>query len=196
VSASILSTVVSIRKDITGFLQSQQVFILLNSKTKLPVRNRYKTPGTLGSDRIASVAGAAKLFPGKNILVIDAGTCIKYDFITAQKEYLGGSISPGLRMRFQALHNFTDGLPLIQPGKISTLVGTSTKDSVLTGVELGIVNEINGFIADYKKKFGPVKVLLSGGDAALFAGHIKSSIFAAPNLIHTGLLDILKYNVE
>jgi type III pantothenate kinase len=196
VNASILSSVAKTDKKIIRFLQSHSIFVELNSKTKLPIKNKYKTPGTLGSDRLASVAGAAKLFPGKNILVIDAGTCIKYDFITAKKEYLGGSISPGLLMRFQALHNLTDRLPLIQPGTIQGFIGTSTKDSILTGVQEGISHEINGFIHAYKKKFRDVKVIMSGGDSALFAGHIKSSIFAAPNLIHTGLHEILKQNVE
>ncbi len=196
ITATILSSVAETKKEVIHFLRSNSVFLLLNSKTKLPVKNRYKTPETLGCDRLASAVGAAKLFPGKNVLVIDAGTCIKYDFINSKKEYLGGSISPGLRMRFQALHNFTERLPLIEPGKVPTLTGTSTKDSILTGVQLGIVNEMNGFIEQYRKKYRTLKVVMSGGDATLFAGHIKSSIFAAPNSIHLGLHEILTYNVE
>ncbi len=196
VRCSILSSVAKTEKKILRFLQSNSTFVQLNSKTKLPVKNRYKTPETLGSDRISAVAGAAKLFPKRNCLVIDAGTCIKYDFITAKKEYLGGSISPGLLMRFQSLHNFTDRLPLIHPETTRSFTGTSTKDSILTGVQTGIIHEINGFIQQYKKKYGAVKVILSGGDATLFAEHIKSSIFAAPNLVHIGLHEILKYNVE
>jgi len=196
VNCSILSSVVATEKKIIRFLQSHTTFVQFNSKTKLPVKNRYKTPQTLGSDRLASVTGAAKLFPGKNCLVIDAGTCIKYDFITAKNEYLGGSISPGLMMRFKALHNFTDRLPLIQPEATVNFIGASTKDSILSGVQTGMIHEINGFIQQYKKKYSSLNILLSGGDASLFAGHIKSSIFAAPNLIHIGLHEILKYNVE
>ncbi len=196
IRGSILSSVVRTDKRIIQFLRSNSAFVELNSKTKLPVKNRYKTPETLGADRIASVAGAVKLFPGKNILVIDAGTCIKYDFVNAKKEYLGGSISPGLMMRFRALHNFTDRLPLVQPGTAGSFIGASTKDSILTGVQQGIIHEMNGFIQQYKKKLTPVKVILSGGDSPLFAGHIKSSIFATPNLIHIGLHEILKCNVE
>lgn len=196
VDNSILSAVVPVEKNIFHFLRSHSSFILLNSKVKLPIRNKYKTPETLGSDRLASVAGASKLFPRKNCLVIDAGTCIKYDFINSKKEYLGGSISPGLRMRFKALHNFTGGLPLIEPSKTEQLIGSSTRNSILTGVQNGIVNEINGFIQRYKKQFGSLKVILSGGDASFFAGHIKNSIFAAPDLIHIGLHEILIYNVE
>ena len=196
VQGSILSSVAKTEKKIIHFLQSNSSFVQLNTKTKLPVKNKYKTPETLGSDRLASAAGAAKLFPGKNSLVIDVGTCVKYDFITAKKEYLGGSISPGLMMRFKALHNFTDRLPLIQPGTSRNFIGSSTKDSILTGVQTGIIHEMNGFIEQYKKKYSSLNILLSGGDASLFAGHIKSSIFAAPNLIHIGLHEILKCNVE
>jgi type III pantothenate kinase len=196
IRASILSSVAPVKKDVIRFLQSHAAFVQLNSTVKTPVLVLYKTPGTLGSDRLAAVTGASKLFPGKNVLVIDAGTCIKYDFISSKKEYAGGSISPGLKMRFQALHNFTARLPLIEPGKMNDFIGTSTKNSILTGVQQGIINEINGFIGLYKKRFGSLKVILSGGDSLLFAGHIKSSIFAAPNLIHIGLHEILKSNVE
>ena len=196
IEAVILSSVVTTKKSLVRFLGSGSNFVMLTSTTKVPLKNRYKTPATLGSDRLAAAAGAAKLFPKKNVLVIDAGTCIKYDFVTAKREYLGGSISPGLRMRFLSLHNFTDRLPLIEPEPIRDFTGTSTKNSIVTGVEHGIVSEINGFIALYKKRHGSIKVVLSGGDAPLFAGHIKSSIFAAPNLIHIGLHEILKHNVE
>src|SRR6185369_15468778 len=119
INNSILSSVINTDKQILNYLQSHSVFIELNATTRLPVKNKYKTPATLGSDRLASVTGASKMFPGKNVLVIDAGTCIKYDFINAKKEYLGGSISPGLRMRFEALHNFTTRLPLVLPGDVN-----------------------------------------------------------------------------
>ena len=193
---SILSSVINTNNTSTGFLKSNSFFIKLDSTTILPVKNKYKTKLTLGTDRLASAVGANKIFPGKNILVIDAGTCIKYDFINAKKEYLGGSISPGLCMRFEALHNFTDRLPLIQPGNTNSLIGSTTKDAIRTGVQNGIIHELNGFIDQYKKQFRSLKVVMSGGDAGLFAGRLKSSIFAAPNLIHVGLHEILKYNVE
>ena len=193
---SILSAVIDTDKMIHRFLRANSFFIQLDSTTRLPVKNKYKTPSTLGSDRLASAVGATKIFPGKNVLIIDAGTCIKYDFINAKHEYLGGSISPGLCMRFEALHNFTSRLPLIHPGNAGNLVGSTTKDAIRTGVQEGIIHEINGFIEQYKKRFRMLKVVLSGGDAPMFAGRLKSSIFAAPNLIHVGLHEILKYNVE
>src|SRR5438105_2571772 len=156
---AILSAVVRSEKKMLNFLQSNSEFILLNSKTKLPVKNNYKTPATLGTDRLAAAVGAAKIFPGTNVLVIDAGTCIKYDFITSDKEYLGGSIIPGLRMRFKALHNFTNKLPLIQPSEITHFVETSTKKSILTGVQAGLIHEINGFVQQYRKRFSHMKVI-------------------------------------
>ena len=136
--------------------------ILLNHKTPLPFANNYRTPATLGTDRISLVAGAMKFFPGKNVLVISAGTCITYDFINSKKEYRGGSISPGLHMRLAALNHFTARLPLVNPGKISMLTGKTTRDSMLSGVINGIAYEMDGFITDYRKNFHDVKVILSG----------------------------------
>ena len=193
---TILSTVVETEKKILHYLRSQTTFMQLNSFTKIPIKNNYKSPATLGSDRLAAAVGAAKLFPGSNVLVIDAGTCVKYDFVSSKKIYLGGSISPGLRMRFEALHNFTKRLPFIQPGEYTKLIGATTKDSILTGVQTGMVHEMNGFIEQYKNRYRTLQVVMSGGDAPLFAGRIKSSIFAAPNLIQIGLNEILKYHVE
>jgi type III pantothenate kinase len=196
IERSILSAVVKTDKNIPDFLRSNSFFISLNSSTRLPVKNRYKTPATLGSDRLASAIGANSLFPKTNVLVIDAGTCIKYDFINSKKEYLGGSISPGLNMRFLALHNFTDRLPLITPERTSKLTGATTKESILTGVETGIIHEMNGFIEAYRSRYKELNIVMSGGDAPLFVKRLKSSIFAAPNLIHVGLHEILKFNAE
>ena len=134
---SIVSSVVKSDKELLKLLSLRTRVIRFSHKTPLPFINRYKTPVTLGLDRIASVAGAQKRFPEKNVLVIDAGTCIKYDFINKKGEYLGGSISPGLNMRFKALHNFTDRLPLIKPEPVRTITGDSTKNSILTGVVFG-----------------------------------------------------------
>jgi type III pantothenate kinase len=168
--------------------------IYLNGKTPLPFINKYKTPSTLGADRLALVAGALKYFPDKNVLIISMGTCITYDFITSRKEYLGGSISPGMEMRFEALNTFTARLPLVKPKQVKTLLGRSTDESILTGVILGIVHEMEGFISTYRKLYPTLKIILTGGDAPLFAGRLKSSIFAVPELSLTGLNEILLYN--
>jgi len=168
--------------------------IYLNGKTPLPFINKYKTPSTLGSDRLALVAGALKYFPDKNVLIVSMGTCITYDFITSRKEYLGGSISPGMEMRFESLNKFTARLPLVKPKQIKTLLGRTTDESILTGVILGIVHEMEGFMSTYRKLYPTLKIILTGGDAPLFAGRLKSSIFAVPELSLTGLNEILLYN--
>jgi len=135
------------------------------------------------------------LFPRRPVLVIDAGTCIKYDFIDATGHYMGGSISPGLVMRFEALHHFTSALPRVQPHALKKLTGKNTKESILTGVEQGIRFEMDGFIAAYKKQYKNLKIVITGGDAPRLAKPLKSGIFAAPHLIHLGLYEILKKNL-
>jgi type III pantothenate kinase len=170
--------------------------IFLNGKTPLPFINKYKTPSTLGTDRIALAAGALKYFPGKNVLIISMGTCITYEFINSRREYLGGSISPGLEMRLAALNTFTARLPLVKPKPLKTLTGRTTDESILTGVILGIVHEAEGFILQYQGRYSEIKVMLTGGDASLFAGRIKSSIFAVPELSLTGLNEILLHNIR
>ena len=171
-----------------------QRVIFLNAQTKLPFINRYRTPATLGTDRLAIVAGAMKYFRGKNVLAISAGTCITYDFISDKNIYSGGSISPGLRMRLQALHHFTARLPLVNLKPAKKITGASTADSILSGVINGITFEMDGFINEYKMKFPDIKIILTGGDANFFARHFKSSIFAAPHLSLTGLNEILNHN--
>ena len=197
---SIVSSVISDDKKLVELLSMRTKLIRFSHKTPLPFKNRYKTPATLGLDRLASVAGAWKKFPKKNVLVIDAGTCIKYDFINSKGEYLGGSISPGLQMRFNALHNFTDRLPLIKPEPVKALTGDSTKNSILTGVITGMTIEIKGFIEEYKsrsrKNRDKLKVILTGGDSAFLKRQLKSSIFVAPNLTLEGLHEILRHNVD
>ncbi|HKR04893.1 MAG TPA: type III pantothenate kinase [Bacteroidia bacterium] len=170
--------------------------IILDHSTPLPIKNKYKTPQTLGNDRLANAVGATLFFPKKNVLIIDLGTCIKYDFIDKRKNYPGGAISPGFEMRFKALKHYTAKLPLIKPSKKFSLTGNSTEQSILSGVQNGIIFEINGAIEQYKKKYDELKVILTGGDHAFFADHLKSSIFAAPNLTVQGLNEILNYNIR
>jgi type III pantothenate kinase len=170
--------------------------IYLNGKTPLPFINKYKTPSTLGTDRIALVAGAMKYFPGKNVLIVSMGTCVTYDFINSKREYMGGSISPGMEMRLEALHAFTARLPLVKPTHVKTLAGRTTDESILTGVVLGIAHEVKGFISSYRKLYPTLKVILTGGDAPSFARQIKNSIFALPELSLTGLNEILLYNTR
>jgi type III pantothenate kinase len=169
-------------------------FILLNSLTPIPIKNLYQTPESLGNDRIAAVTGGWSLFPGRNILVIDAGTCITYDFLTDKGEYPGGGISPGIRMRFKAMHTFTGKLPLIEPEDFDGLIGRSTRESMLSGVYNGVTAEIRELIRLYEAKFDDVKVIITGGDHQLLFNKLKISIFAAPDLVLLGLNEILDYN--
>ena len=191
---SILSSVARSSPAIISFLKMNSGFVKLDARSKIPIRNRYQTPKTLGNDRLASVIGAASIFSGKNALVIDAGTCIKYDFISASRQYFGGSISPGLHMRYLALNTFTGKLPLVEPAQVRSLIGRNTRESILTGVELGIENEKKGFIKSYQQKFHGLKMIMTGGDAARFAKRLKLPIFAAPHLVNIGLKEILKFH--
>ncbi|WP_460515527.1 type III pantothenate kinase [Cyclobacterium sediminis] len=172
-------------------------FLYFDHETPLEITNSYKTPQTLGLDRLAGVIGA-KAFKGEeNILVIDMGTCITYDFLNKKNIYLGGAISPGLKMRARAMHEFTARLPLInvQNQEIPYL-GTDTVSCMASGTYHGIAEEIKGFIQRYREEFGHVEVFICGGDAEIFESLIKDHIFVIPNLVLYGLDRILIYNVE
>jgi len=196
VNYSIISSVADTDANVVDFLQSRSKLIHYTRQTKLPITILYETPETLGLDRIASAVGAATLFPEKNVLSIQAGTCLVFDFVTENKEYLGGSISPGLKMRFEALHEKTKKLPLINPLiSTPTILGTNTLSSLSSGVINGLCYEIDGFIENYKIKFKDIVVFFSGGDANFLHNSIKNTIFAAPNVVLKGLNEIIKYNV-
>jgi type III pantothenate kinase len=196
ISGAILSSVRENTDELTSFLARKTTFILLDAKTPLPFKNLYATPETLGRDRIAAVAGAQGLFPGKPVLVIDAGTSITYDLLTAGGEYLGGGISPGLQMRFDALHTLTSKLPLVKPslGKEVELIGNSTGSAILTGVQNGVLQEVDGIIGRYEADFSGLKTVICGGDNKYFDKYLKNNIFAAPNLVLQGLMKILQFN--
>lgn len=168
----------------------------LNSKTPLPVQIDYKSPETLGNDRIANACGIWKLNPKKNSLAVDLGTCIKYDLVTADRVYRGGAISPGLAMRYRSLHEFTAKLPLVQNDQPPQVIGTDTKSSLVSGVELGIQYEINGFIERYSEDFNDLTIFMTGGDLNHFDKGIKNRIFANPDLTLIGLNEILQFNVR
>lgn len=190
----ILSSVSNHSQEIEKILAQSGKFILLNSQTPLPIKNLYQTPETLGRDRIAAVAGAWSMFPGKDILVIDAGTCITYDLLTSKGEYLGGGISPGISMRFQAMHTFTGKLPLVEPEDFDELIGRSTRESLLSGVYNGVMAEISELIRLYTLKFNDLTVILTGGDHVFLHNKLKISIFAVPELVLLGLNEIFDYN--
>jgi type III pantothenate kinase len=178
----------------TELLHNNLKVVELTKNTLVPFKNKYSTPATLGVDRIALVSAAAIQFPKKNVLIIDAGSCITYDFITAKNEYLGGGISPGLQMRYKALHTFTANLPLLSPTPPATIIGDTTENAIHSGVFLGVVNEIEGFIAFYRDKYPDFTIILTGGDAHLLRDSLKNSIFAIPNFLLEGLDHILEHN--
>jgi type III pantothenate kinase len=177
------------------WLASQVRFIELTPATRLPFQNLYGTPATLGKDRIAAVAGAFARFPGQNCLVIDAGTCITYDVLTAEGAYLGGNISPGIAMRFKALPAFTAALPQVERGAMEDAIGSSTETAIRNGVQYGVLWETDGMIAAMQRRIGDLNVVLTGGDVDFFVKNLKSPIFANAHLVLEGLNKILNYNV-
>lgn len=176
-------------------VNSKKKFILHHT-LPLPITNKYGTPSTLGVDRLAGVCGAQQMFPWKNCLVIDAGTCITYDFLDSSGNFLGGGISPGLSMRFQAVHTFTKKLPLVAPAEHTELIGKNTKECIQSGVINGLIEELNGIIHRYQDKFADLRVIFCGGDVHFFENKLKASIFAVRELVLSGLNSILIYNVS
>ena len=168
--------------------------LVLNSKTRLPFINNYKTPQTLGVDRIALIAAAVDQFPNKNVLIFDAGSCITYDFVNEKNEYLGGGISPGIEMRYKALNSYTANLPKLTLSNEIPEIGNSTENSIHFGVLNGIIQEIEGVINQFKVKNQKLTVVLTGGDTIYLAKNLKSTIFANPNFLLEGLNSILIYN--
>ena len=183
-------------EDLKEYFKEFEKAIFLSHETRLPIINKYGTPQTLGFDRIAAVIGANSLFPDKDNLIIDLGTAIKYDIITKDAEFLGGIISPGMQMRFKALHTFTKKLPFLEADNIPELIGNSTETCMKSGVINGISAEINGLIAAYQREYSNLHVLLTGGDAGFFESQINYPTFAAPKLVLEGLNRILRYNVK
>jgi len=170
--------------------------LFLNHETKIPINIKYKTPETLGVDRIATICAAAEIYPKSNVLVIDIGSCITFDYLSIQKEFIGGSISPGPKLRAEAMHNFTAALPLISEIEKSKPIGTNTKECMKSGIYNGVLFEINGFISSFLKKSPQGIVLLTGGYAKTFESSIKESIFVDSNLVLKGLNTILRFNNE
>ena len=196
IKSVVLSSVTHHSPKINEFLKKQFYFIELNATTKLPIKNCYKTPETLGKDRLAAVVGANHLFPNANVLAIDAGTCIKYDFVNDKNEYIGGGISPGIDMRFKALNTFTDKLPLLSFQSFEKLIGENTNESILSGVLNGVVSEVKGIISEYEKISTNLKIILTGGYSGFFEKQLKNTIFADPFLVLKGLNVILNFNAE
>jgi type III pantothenate kinase len=193
----ILSSVKSNDEELLCFLQQKtKHFIELSHRTPLPIQIDYSTPETLGKDRLAAVIGAYTLMPQHDILVIDAGTAITFDFLSANGCYHGGAIAPGLTMRFRALHEFTGKLPLLSPKEDTPLVGRSTDEAIRSGVVGGMIAEIEAYAQALREQYPQLLIFLTGGDAFFFEKKLKSSIFANSNLVFIGLNRIIDYNVK
>ena len=175
--------------------KSLDYWLTFSTETPVPITNLYQTPFTLGKDRLAAVTGANNIFPNENVLVIDAGTAITFDFINSKGEFMGGNISPGLSMRFRALHEFTQQLPLLSQEEDTGLLGMDTEKSIRRGVQNGMIFEINQYIKDLSVQYGKVKTILTGGNSNFFDNKLNCPIFVEPDLVLKGLNRILKYNI-
>lgn len=194
---AILSSVKEYSTELKTALQSRfDRFIELEANTPLPIENLYKTPETLGKDRIAAAVGGFDLYPETNLLIIDAGTAITFDLVNEKGQYMGGNISPGIDMRFQALHHFTGKLPLVKQQPFAKLYGVTTEEAILAGIQNGVVFEIDRTIEVFKEFYKNLKVIITGGNAEFFDNKLKNSFFVHFNLIALGLNRILEYNEE
>lgn len=196
IKSAILVTVKDFDPGIQDYLQNKFRFFVFDTSMPVPLTSSYATPSTLGADRLASAVAAHTLMPSENILVVNAGTAITYDLVTAGGEHLGGAISPGLKMRYKALHTFTGRLPLLDEITEGPLIGKSTADSIHSGVLNGALAEVDGMIGRYLAIYPGLKTVMSGGDNNYFDKRLKNKTFAIPNLVLTGLNIILDYNLE
>jgi type III pantothenate kinase len=189
----LVSKVSPLPKQVEDLLNKFPIVVHLNPTTLLPISNNYQTPATLGNDRIVNAVAANCLFPNQNTLIIDVGTCIKYDFVS-KSTYLGGAISPGLMMRYKALNHYTNQLPLLNPIENPEILGVDTQSSIHSGVINGMKSEMEGFMNKYIVKYGLVHCILTGGDSRYFLNLSKTSIFVDPLLNLKGLNNILQFN--
>ena len=177
-------------------------WLTMDGTTPVPIQKHYDTPHTLGADRVAAAVGATVRFPQQNCLVLDMGTCLTADLVEAGPApdgaaFQGGLISPGLRMRFQAMHTFTERLPLVSVSdEWPDLTARNTGDAMRSGVMNGMLFELNGLIESYRNRYAELVVAVCGGDAPLFESRLKPTIFAVPELVLVGLNRILTYNVK
>jgi type III pantothenate kinase len=194
ISNIIVSSVGKLEKKDFNFIEKDIFFI--TNEIQFPFKNLYKTPKTLGIDRMVLATGAVLQFPNQNRLVIDAGTCVTYDFINIENQYLGGAISPGIRLRYESLHNYTAKLPLLTIENPEKLIGNSTLTSIHSGVINGLTNEIDGFIDQYKEQYSNFIIILTGGDAEFLAKRLKNIIFANSNFLLESLNQTYQYNFK
>lgn len=183
-------------KTILHHLSKNYHLLLLTAETKLPIEIGYKTPETLGRDRVAAVVGANALYPEMDNCVIDIGTCITYDVILRSKLYIGGNIAPGVELRLKSMNDYTANLPLVERGSLEGFIGKTTIEALQNGATIGTLLEIKSFIEGIQQKYSGINVILTGGDANFFAKKINSKIFVNPNLVLIGLNEIMNFNAK
>lgn len=196
---SIVSTVANIDAAVVNALNRlSQHFILFDYLTPLPITNCYETSETLGQDRIASAVGAATLCPGKNFLIVDAGSAITYDFVSAEQGYLGGNIAPGIKMRLTVLHQMTKKLPQVEveQNALTPLFGKNTKEAIAAGVVRGVVFEVKGYMRALSEQGIDFVAFATGGHAPYILNGMKDGMRHEPNLVLIGLNKILEYNMH
>ncbi|MGJ8746040.1 type III pantothenate kinase [Polaribacter sp.] len=196
ISSAIIASVASITHHKLQKLQKLLPLLVVSSNINVPFINLYKTPNTLGVDRIGLVVAALKKYPKQNVLIIDAGSCVTFDFINKKGEYLGGAISPGINMRYKALHTFTANLPYLNKEIPESAIGKTTHESIHAGIIQGVINELEGSILTYKEKFKDLTVVLTGGDTNFLSKQLKSGIFANQNFLLLGLNELLIFNKD
>ena len=193
-SKSVLASVINHDNNVEILLSNHTRFHKVSHSSKLNFSFGVSKPESIGCDRLALLAAAADHFPHKNNLIIGIGSCITYNFINQKQEFLGGSISPGMEMRFKAMHEFTAKLPLVASGWDIPFIGYDTKTNLQSGIIYGIVNEIEGFIEKYSEKYGNFNAVLTGGNAEFFASQLKNRIFADNYFLFKGLYALSELN--
>ncbi len=196
INKTIVSSVTNLPENIIFLIKKHSKLFQINQETNFPFENKYATPLTLGIDRKVLVSGGVLRFPNKNLLIIDAGTCITFDFVNSKKEYFGGAISPGIQMRYKALNQFTAKLPLLEKKYPENFIGNSTDESIHSGVVNGILTEMEGVINLYLREFEDLTIILTGGDADFLAKRLKSTIFANSNFLLESLNLLYQYNIK
>jgi len=194
ITTIIVAAVGNLEKKLFSSFENRLSIIFISHESKFPFQNLYATPTTLGIDRMVLAAGAVISFPAQNRLIIDAGTCITYDFVDENNNYLGGAISPGIRIRYEALHQQTAKLPLLSKTYPENFIGNSTEESIHSGVVTGVIHEIDGFIEEYRSQYAKFIIILTGGDAEFLAKRLKNTIFANSNFLLESLNQTFQYN--
>ncbi|CAM2838132.1 type III pantothenate kinase [Flavobacterium frigoris] len=192
----VVASVGNVEKQAFLKFEKEVVVYFISHNDSFPFVNGYETPKTLGIDRMVLAAGATFQFPGKNRLVIDAGTCVTFDFVNENDKYLGGAIAPGLQLRYKSLHDFTAKLPLLSLESPKDLVGNSTSQSIHSGVVNGLVYEIDGFIDEYRGLCSNFIIILTGGDTEFLAKRLKNTIFANSNFLLESLNQTFQYKIK